>query len=40
LNNIPDIFNPNGSVNVFNADRRVRLAIYLIMSSPEYLINR
>ncbi len=40
LNNIPDIFNSNGSINEVLADRRVRLAIYLIMSTPEYLINR
>lgn len=30
----------NGVINTDDASRRVRIAIYLIMSSPDYIINK
>lgn len=38
IKQMPEIFNSNGSLNTTNADRRVKLCIYLIMTSPDYLI--
>ena len=40
IENMPEIYNSNGQIDETDAQRRIRLAIFLMMSSPEYLINK
>ncbi|WP_055147636.1 DUF1800 domain-containing protein [Jiulongibacter sediminis] len=37
---MPDIYDSNGEIDEIDARRRVALTLFLIMSSPEYIINR
>ncbi len=40
IENLPEIYTASGEIDATRAQRRVSLAIFLLMSSPEYLINK
>ncbi|MCR9065110.1 MAG: DUF1800 domain-containing protein [Cytophagales bacterium] len=40
IESMPDIYDADGDFNETNAERRIRLTIFLMMATPDYLINR